>query len=90
MSTATAETDSVIKPDFDSRRKHLIFTTEHEDLRESMEAWVKKEVTPRAQEFEENLWDSAILMVSCRLHTYIAQGRTVGVSERAGKQEGLA
>ena len=36
------------------------------------------------------LWDSAILMVSCRLHTYIAQGRTVGVSERAGKQEGLA
>ena len=57
---ATAASD-VLKPDFASARKHLIFTDEHEDLRESMKSWVLKELAPHAEEWEENLWpDSAL------------------------------
>jgi hypothetical protein len=32
---------TVIKPDFEKAQKHFIFTQEHEDLRESMEEWVR-------------------------------------------------
>ena len=38
------EAATVIKPRHEASRKHLLFTDEHEDLRESMEAWVKKEL----------------------------------------------
>ncbi|MCB0876421.1 MAG: acyl-CoA dehydrogenase family protein [Solirubrobacterales bacterium] len=58
MATAAGE---VIKPEFDSGRKHLIFTDEHEDLRESMKSWVLKEVTPHAEEYEENYWPDSVL-----------------------------
>jgi alkylation response protein AidB-like acyl-CoA dehydrogenase len=51
----------VIKPEFDSGRKHLIFTDEHEDLRESMKSWVLKELTPHAEEYEKNLWPDSVL-----------------------------
>ena len=62
MATGTAaNSDQVVKPDFGARRKHLIFTEEHEDLRESIESWVKKELAPHAHEWEETLWpDSAL------------------------------
>ena len=53
MSTATAP---VIKPEHDGSRKHFIFTDEHLDLRESMSAWVKKELHPHRNEWEETLW----------------------------------
>jgi alkylation response protein AidB-like acyl-CoA dehydrogenase len=49
---ATA-TEQVIKPDFGAKRRHLIFTEEHEDLRESMKAWVQKELYPYRNEWEE-------------------------------------
>ena len=58
MATAASE---VIKPDFGSGRKHLLFTDEHEDLRESMKSWVLKEVTPHAEEYEENYWPDSVL-----------------------------
>jgi alkylation response protein AidB-like acyl-CoA dehydrogenase len=58
---ATETTGQVLKPDFGANRKHLIFTQEHEDLRESMEAWVKKELAPHAEEYEENLWPDSVL-----------------------------
>ncbi|MBA2298443.1 MAG: acyl-CoA dehydrogenase family protein [Actinobacteria bacterium] len=59
---ATAETsEHVLKPDFGSARKHLIFTQEHEDLRESMQAWVQKELAPNAHDYEENLWPDSVL-----------------------------
>jgi alkylation response protein AidB-like acyl-CoA dehydrogenase len=58
---ATATSEQVLKPDFGSNRKHLIFTDEHEDLRESMKSWVIKEVAPHAEEFEENLWQDWVL-----------------------------
>ena len=43
MATAT---ESVIKPEHEAARKHFIFTQEHLDLRESMKAWVQKELHP--------------------------------------------
>jgi len=46
-------TATVIKPEHEATRKHLLFTDEHEDLRESMEAWVKKELWPHRNEWEE-------------------------------------
>jgi citronellyl-CoA dehydrogenase len=52
---ATA-TSPVIKPDHEATRKHLIFTDHHEDLRESMKAWVLKELTPHRNEWEETGW----------------------------------
>ena len=56
MATAT-----VIKPEHEATRKHFIFTDEHLDLRESMSAWVKKELHPHRNEWEETLWpDSAM------------------------------
>ncbi len=58
---ASATSERVIKPDFGSPRKHLIFTDEHEDLRESMKAWVLKEVAPHADEYEKNLWPDSVL-----------------------------
>ncbi len=58
MATAT---DSVIKPDHDGTRKHLLFTDEHEQLRESMKAWVQKECFPNRMEWEENYWPNSIL-----------------------------
>jgi alkylation response protein AidB-like acyl-CoA dehydrogenase len=45
--------DAVIKPDFAARRKHFIFTDEHEALRESIRGFVIKELAPHAEEWEE-------------------------------------
>ena len=54
-------TDTVIKPDHEAGRKHFIFTQEHEDLRESMTDWVKKELYPHRMEWEDTKWpDSAM------------------------------
>ena len=54
-------TDTVIKPDFEAAQKHFIFTQEHEDLRESMTDWVKKELYPHRNEWEDTKWpDSAM------------------------------
>jgi alkylation response protein AidB-like acyl-CoA dehydrogenase len=57
---ATA-TSTVIKPDHEGSRKHLIFTDEHEDLRESMKSWVLKELTPHRNEWEETTWPNEIM-----------------------------
>jgi alkylation response protein AidB-like acyl-CoA dehydrogenase len=48
MATADA-----LKPDFASRRRHFIFTDEHEQLRESIHRFVVKELQPHADEWEE-------------------------------------
>src|SRR5688500_7202755 len=50
--SATASSD-VLKPDFASKRKHFIFTDEHEQLRESIRAFAKKELAPHSLEWEE-------------------------------------
>src|SRR2546430_462110 len=48
---ATAE--SVLKPDYQVRRKHFIFNDEHEALRESITKFATKELAPHADEWEE-------------------------------------
>lgn len=60
MATAS-EGSKVIKPDFESGRKHFIFSQEHEDLRESMRAWVEKELYPHRNEWEETYWPTSIM-----------------------------
>jgi alkylation response protein AidB-like acyl-CoA dehydrogenase len=55
---ATAET--VLKPDHQARRKHFIFTDEHEALRESIRAFVTKELTPHAMEWEETTFPNSV------------------------------
>jgi len=52
---ATAE--SVLKPDFGSKRKHFIFTEEHDRLRESIGSFVEKELAPHAERWEEETFD---------------------------------
>ncbi len=53
METSTAP---VLKPDHAVRQRHFIFTDEHEALRESMRAWVEKELHPHRMEWEETGW----------------------------------
>jgi alkylation response protein AidB-like acyl-CoA dehydrogenase len=55
---ATAE--SVLKPDFQSARKHFIFTDEHEQLRESITNFAIKELAPHADEWEETTFPDSV------------------------------
>jgi len=48
-----ATTDHVLKPDHAARRGHFIFTDEHDALRESIRAFVVKELAPHADEWEQ-------------------------------------
>jgi alkylation response protein AidB-like acyl-CoA dehydrogenase len=58
MGTPAAD---VLKPDFAASRRHFIFNDEHERLRESIHAFVTKELAPHAEEWEESTFpDSAI------------------------------
>jgi alkylation response protein AidB-like acyl-CoA dehydrogenase len=43
----------VLKPDFTARRRHFIFTDEHEQLRESIRRFAIKELQPHSDEWEE-------------------------------------
>jgi alkylation response protein AidB-like acyl-CoA dehydrogenase len=55
---ATAE--SVLKPDFQAKRKHFIFTDEHEQLRESITNFAVKELAPHAEEWEETTFPDSV------------------------------
>ena len=48
-----ATTDAVLKPDFGSARRHFVFDDTHEQLRQSIRAFVVKELAPHAEEWEE-------------------------------------
>jgi alkylation response protein AidB-like acyl-CoA dehydrogenase len=48
-----ATADTVLKPDFNSKRRHFAFTDEHEQLRESIASFAEKELAPHAEEWEE-------------------------------------
>ena len=56
---ATAE--SVLKPDFGSSRKHFIFEEHHDRLRESIRAFVAKELAPHAEEWEETTFPDSVI-----------------------------
>jgi alkylation response protein AidB-like acyl-CoA dehydrogenase len=55
---ATAE--PVLKPDFESSKKHFIFTDEHEQLRQSIRSFVTKELAPHAEEWEETTFPDSV------------------------------
>jgi alkylation response protein AidB-like acyl-CoA dehydrogenase len=54
-------TADVLKPDFASRRKHFIFTDEHEQLRDSIRRFVIKELQPHAEEWEETTFPNWVM-----------------------------
>jgi alkylation response protein AidB-like acyl-CoA dehydrogenase len=52
---------AVVKPDYDgATQKHFIFTDEHEQLRESIRAFVQKELAPHAEEWEETTFPDSV------------------------------
>ena len=51
-----ASNDTVLKPDHAARQRHFIFTEEHERLRESIGAFVVKELAPHAEKWETDKW----------------------------------
>jgi citronellyl-CoA dehydrogenase len=55
------ESATVIKPEHGAARRHFIFTDEHEDLRESMKAWVLSELHPHRNEWEETTWPNEVM-----------------------------
>src|SRR6476619_403543 len=55
-----AATDTVLKPDFGARRKHFIFSDEHEQLRESIRNFAIKELAPHAEEWEETTFPDSV------------------------------
>jgi alkylation response protein AidB-like acyl-CoA dehydrogenase len=56
---ATAE--SVLKPDFGTKRKHFIFEDHHDRLRESIGAFVEKELAPHSAEWEETTFPDSVI-----------------------------
>jgi alkylation response protein AidB-like acyl-CoA dehydrogenase len=55
-----ATADTVLKPDFQTKRKHFIFTDEHEQLRESIRNFAIKELAPHADEWEETTFPDSV------------------------------
>src|SRR3954464_13856320 len=49
--------EPILKPDHAARQPHFIFTEEHERLRESIHAFVIKELAPHAEEWEQTTFD---------------------------------
>src|SRR5215203_5875097 len=55
-----ATADALLKPDFAAHRKHFIFTDEHDQLRESIRAFVTRELAPHAEEWEETTFPDSV------------------------------
>lgn len=56
---ATTRSD-VLKPDFGAKRKHFIFTDEHDQLRESIRSFAQKELAPHSEEWEETTFPDSV------------------------------
>ncbi|MDP9136013.1 MAG: acyl-CoA dehydrogenase family protein [Actinomycetota bacterium] len=56
-----AATETVLKPDFGSKRKHFIFEEHHDRLRESIRSFVDKELAPHADEWEETTFPDSVI-----------------------------
>jgi alkylation response protein AidB-like acyl-CoA dehydrogenase len=54
-------TEAVLKPDHRARRRHFIFDDEHERLRESIRAFVDREIAPHVEEWEETTFPDSIV-----------------------------
>src|SRR5919107_189563 len=53
-------TADVLKPDFGARRRHFIFSDEHEQLRESIRSFVLKELRPHAETWEQETFPDRV------------------------------
>ena len=60
LATMAATAESVLKPDFQAKRKHFIFNDEHEQLRESITNFAAKELAPHAEEWEETTFPDSV------------------------------
>ncbi|HMH46878.1 MAG TPA: acyl-CoA dehydrogenase family protein, partial [Solirubrobacteraceae bacterium] len=47
-------------PDFAARKRHFIFTDDHEQLRESIRNFATKELAPHAEEWEETTFPDSV------------------------------
>jgi alkylation response protein AidB-like acyl-CoA dehydrogenase len=56
---ATTEHD-VLKPDHGAKRRHFIFTDEHEQLRESIRSFAVRELAPHHEEWEETTFPDSV------------------------------
>jgi alkylation response protein AidB-like acyl-CoA dehydrogenase len=54
-------TDTAIRPDFASKRRHFIFNDEHDQLRESIRSFVAREIVPHVAEWEDTTFPDAIV-----------------------------
>jgi alkylation response protein AidB-like acyl-CoA dehydrogenase len=59
MSAPTADRTAP-KPDFAAKRRHFIFSDEHEQLRESIRAFAIKELRPHAEEWERDTFPDSV------------------------------
>jgi alkylation response protein AidB-like acyl-CoA dehydrogenase len=55
-----ATREALLRPDYGARRGHFIFTEEHDQLRESIRSFVKKELAPHAEEWEETTFPDSV------------------------------
>jgi alkylation response protein AidB-like acyl-CoA dehydrogenase len=55
-----ATADPVLKPDFGAKRRHFIFSDEHEQLRESIHNFVVKELRPHAEQWELDTFPDSV------------------------------
>jgi alkylation response protein AidB-like acyl-CoA dehydrogenase len=53
--------EPVVKPDHQRRRRHLIFGEDHDRLRESIRAFVDREIVPHVEEWEETTYPDSIV-----------------------------
>ncbi|MHB1537304.1 MAG: acyl-CoA dehydrogenase family protein [Solirubrobacteraceae bacterium] len=56
---ATAQS-SIRKPDHEAKRRHFIFTDEHEALRESIRSFAIRELAPHAEEWERTTFPDSV------------------------------
>src|SRR5437588_2313645 len=49
--------ERLLKPDFGSKRRHFIFTEDHDRLRESIGRFVEKELAPHSERWEEETFE---------------------------------
>jgi alkylation response protein AidB-like acyl-CoA dehydrogenase len=52
--------DGVLRPDHGARRRHFVFTDEHEQLRESIRSFALRELAPHAEEWEETTFPDSV------------------------------
>jgi alkylation response protein AidB-like acyl-CoA dehydrogenase len=50
----------VLKPDHGARRRHFVFTDEHEQLRETIRSFAVKELAPHAEEWEATTFPDSV------------------------------